>query len=393
MKRIALPLIVILIAGGVALLAVKFAPQPEKRERPKPAPLSVSVETLQSVAFPVEVQSFGKVQPRTSSTLLPQVSGEVIAINDSFRDGGFFEKGEILVTIDDRDYKVQVEIAESNLYEAQLALREEQAKAEQAELDWKRLQRTVPSTPAGANVAPDLVLRKPQLAAASARVKSAKAQLAQAKLDLERTRLVAPYAGRILHKHVDLGQVVSPSTNLADVYAIDYVEVRLPIKNHELQYLSLPESYRFKDKNISLPKVAIENRLGSPTEHWQAKLVRTEGAIDSNSHQLYVIAQLDDPYGTAAHGKRPLKIGQYVHAKIQGTTIKSALVIPNRAIYQDSYVYVVENQELHRKEVSIQWQNSQMAIIEAGLEPGDELVTTPLGQVTSGTPVQTEPQS
>ena len=392
MNRKVLPIMVLLIAGGIAYMATKFAPQPERREIPKPSPLLVSVKTLEAVDFAIEVQSFGKIQPRTSSTLLPQVSGEVIAVNERFRDGGFFEKGEVLVTIDDRDYRVQVEIAESNLYEAQLALREEQAKAEQAELDWKRLQRTVPSGNSKSNNAPDLALRKPQLAAAGARVKSAEAQLAQAKLDLERTQLVAPYAGRILNKHVDIGQVVSPSTNLADVYAIDYIEIRLPIKNHELQYLNLPESYRFKDKDIRLPEVTIENRLGSPPQYWQATLVRTEGAIDSTSHQLYAIAQLNDPYGTSAHGKRPLKIGQYVHAKIQGTTISGALVIPNKAIYQDSYVYLVVNNELQRKNVVIQWQNSQQAIIESGLQAGDLLVTTPLGQVTSGTPVQTEQQ-
>ena len=81
----------------------------------------------------------------------------------------------------------------------------------------------------------------------------------------------------------------------------------------------------------------------------------------------------------------PLKIGQYVSAKIAGKVIKKALTIPNRAIYQGSYVYVVEDNLLKRKNITIAWQNDEVAMIKTGVETNQLLVLTPLGQVTSGT--------
>jgi hypothetical protein len=67
-----------------------------------------------------------------------------------------------------------------------------------------------------------------------------------------------------------------------------------------------------------------------------------------------------------------------------GHTLQDVLVIPNSAIYQGSYVYVVENDVLQRRNIEITWQNDQDAIIKTGLGDGDILVTTALGQVTSG---------
>jgi multidrug efflux pump subunit AcrA (membrane-fusion protein) len=117
---------------------------------------------------------------------------------------------------------------------------------------------------------------------------------------------------------------------------------------------------------------------------WDAKLVRTEGAIDETARQLHVIAQIDDPFGPGSEGKAPIKIGQYVTARLDGKLVPGALVIPNNTIYQGSYVYIVVDGILARRDIDIAWQDDKEAIVAAGLKPGDALVSTPLGQVTSG---------
>jgi RND family efflux transporter MFP subunit len=385
MKKI-IPVVIVVIFAGAVYFAKTFKPEVEKRNASVELGLVVDSITVERKPFPIEIQSFGRVQPRTHSTLLPQVSGEIIEVSANFRDGGFFEKGEVLVVIDPRDYEAAVKIAESSLEEARLALSEEQAQSKQALVNWKRLD---PNT----KEAPDLVLRKPQLAAARAKMQSAEAQLEQARLNLARTQIKAPFAGRVLTQNADLGQVVSSSTNLADLYAIDYVEVRLPLKNNDLRFVELPESYRFTDDfEQRFADVTIINRMGTKGEEWQAKLLRTEGAVDETSHQLYVIAQIDDPYGVAAESKRPLKIGQYVSARIQGITVPDALVIPKKAVYQDSYVYVLEGSVLNRRDIELQWQDEHQALVSSGIKAGDRLITTPLGQVTSGTRVKTPQQ-
>ncbi|RHW77242.1 efflux RND transporter periplasmic adaptor subunit [Colwellia sp. RSH04] len=372
-----LPLVVLGAFIVIAYTVTSFPPS-AKKARPSNSPqLMVDVQTLMLKDLTLSLSSYGTVQPRTQSMLLPQVSGQINAISPNFHEGGFFKKGEVLVEIDDRDYQVEIKIAQASLFTAKQALSEEQARVEQALQDWQRL--------GNEDKAPDLVLRKPQLLAAQATVLSAEAKLSKAKLALERTRIKAPYDGRILNKYVDIGQVVSLSNQLAEIYATDYVEIRLPLKNIDLPYIELPEN----DKNNnfisqSYPKVSIFSEI-SVKQEWLGHIVRTEGAFDQNAQQLYVVAQVDDPYGITDRNTMPIKIGQYVSASIQGRTLHNVLAIPNSAIYQGSYVYLVENNRLIRKELSIAWQNETFSIITSGLKENQHLVLTPLGQVTSGT--------
>jgi RND family efflux transporter MFP subunit len=342
--------------------------------------MTVDVTALARTSYRVKLESYGTVQPRTQSMLVAQVSGEITSINSSLRDGGFFEKGEELLSIDSRDYLADVKISEASLMDAKQSLAEQKARAVQALEDWNRM--------GNKGEAPDLVLRKPQLLAAEARVISAESALDKAKLRLERTRIVAPYAGRVMSKQVDLGQVVNNNSALAEVYAVDFVEIRLPIRNRDLPFIDLPEDYRFESQEENIgPQVTIYSELSGGTA-WQGRVVRTESAIDDNARQLHVVAQIDDPFGDRAHGKIPLKIGQYVTAELSGNLLKDALVIPNRAIYQGSYVYIVLDGVLQRRDINIAWQNQEEAIISTGLEAGDMLVLTSLGQVSSGVRVR-----
>jgi len=367
------------IFAGLIIVAVliKLNPPdtPPRRQFSGPQ-MVVETTTVERHPYRVLLQSYGTVQPRTDSILVAQVGGEIVVINDNVRDGGFFEKGDVLARIDPRDYEADVQIADAALADAKQALAEAVALSAQAREDWQRLGNT--------GDAPELVLRVPQLEAARARVKSAESALEKTRLNLERTHIVAPFAGRVLRKLVDVGQVVSPNTQLAEVYATDVVEIRLPLRNRDLGFIDLPESFRFAaPHDVQDAQVTIRSDLIGE-EEWQAKLVRTEGAIDESARQLHVIAQIDDPFGPGSEDRAPLKIGQYVTAEIKGKMLDDALVIPNTTIYQGSHVYTVEDGILRRKGIVIAWQNDDDAVIASGLEAGDQLVTTPLGQVTSG---------
>jgi len=378
LKKIGLPLAIIVIAI-VSYNVILANPPKSDRSRPSQNPqMTVETKLLSGKSYQVYLESFGTVKPRTGSALVAQVSGQIMYVSPQFREGGFFEKGDLLVKLDDRDYKADVKIAEASLISARQGLLEEQARSNQALIDWKRL--------GNDKAASSLVLREPHLEAAKAQVLSAEAKLAQAELSLERSKIVAPYAGRILNKFVDVGQVVSGNTQLADIYATDYVEVRLPIKNKDLNLIALPEEYRDKSAITPENSVTFESDLVG-NQVWQGNIQRTEGAIDGDSQQLYIVASIDNPFVMSADGTAPIKIGQYVSAKLSGKKLTDAIVIPNSSIYQGSYVYVVENQVLVRKDIRIRWQNQTEAIIATGLSSGDKLVLTPLGQVSSGTPV------
>ncbi|MGV2873268.1 efflux RND transporter periplasmic adaptor subunit [Colwellia sp. E150_009] len=382
-KKIIIPVVILISTFFISQVIINNPPESNRGSGEIAAKITVETLPLVPQRYTIMLNSFGTVQPRTQSVLVAQVSGEINEISQQFRNGGFFEKGDVLVQLDDRDHRAEVNLNQANLLSAKQALLEEQARAKQALIDWQRLGN-------GAQ-ASALVLREPQLAAAQAQVLSAQANLEKAQLQLERTNIVAPFAGRILTKHVDLGRVVASNTQLADIYAIDYVEIRLPIKNKDLSFMALPEEYRDSNKTVQGTMVQLTSTLIGQ-QQWQGEIVRTEGAVDENSQQLYVVAQIDNPYDVSNNKVAPIKIGQYVNAEITGRTIEKALVIPNSAIYQGSYVYTVENIEdknvLKRKDINIRWQNNEDALIEAGLTFGEKLVLTPLGQVSSGTPVK-----
>ncbi|MEP2651635.1 MAG: HlyD family efflux transporter periplasmic adaptor subunit, partial [Paraglaciecola sp.] len=184
----------------------------------------------------------------------------------------------------------------------------------------------------------------------------------------------------------DFGQVLSATTQVAEIYSTDTVEIRLPINNSDIDLVNFPEEFRSSDNQAAPIEARFTSSL-SENQTWLGKVTRTEAAIDSNSQQLYIVAQIEDPYNQALHPGASIKIGQYVNAEVQGKTIEDALVISNSAIYQGTYVYIVEDNLLKRKDITIRWQNGEQAIIDSGLTPGDLLVTTPLGQVSSGTKV------
>lgn len=392
-RKILLPVIII-IATVILMMVIFKNPPTSNRAKPSKAPqMTVEITTLAPITYQVMVQSFGTVKPRTQSVLFAQVSGQINYVSKQFRAGGFFEQGDVLIQLDDRDHRAEVNIAQASLMSAKQNLQEEYARVNQAKADWKRL---------GNGKAPNaLVLRQPQYEAAKAQVLSAEAQLDKVKLSLERTSIVAPYAGRILKKNVDIGQVISSNTQLADIFAVDYVEIRLPIKNKDLPLMKLPEEYRnaheaseannsTSDKSnhnsSMISNVVISSDLMG-SQVWQGKIVRTESAIDEISQQLYVVAQIIRPYDGEYNQGAQIKMGQYVTAEITGREVENALVIPSSAIYQGSYVYTVADGLLMRKEIQLGWQNGTESIVTQGLVAGDQLVLTSLGQVSSGTPV------
>lgn len=372
-----LPIAVLVAMGFVASLLLVNPPRVD-RAAPPDTRLMVEVIPVAKRDFQLMLESYGTVAPRTRSLLTSEVSGQIRWINPDFRDGGAFASGEVLVRIDPRAYEADVRIAEATYMEANQRLAEEQARASQAEIDWEKLGEF--------GQAPDLVLRKPQLLAAEAQLGSAEAMRAKALLNLERTEIKAPFDGRVLAKRVDVGQVVAPNQQLAEVYATDYVEIRLPLKNRDLEFVELPKVTGGGGAVEPRLFAEISSELGGRFS-WKARIVRTEAAIDDSARQLHVIAQVDAPF--SQEGDRPpLRIGQYVTARIQGRRLEGVLIVPTSAIYQQSYAYIVEDGVLERRQVAIAWQNDTQAVIRSGLEVGDSLVLTPLGQIASGTPVR-----
>jgi len=375
-KKHLISLAVLTITIAAVLFITLSSPSANRRGPKAPTAMSVEIVKLISQPYQVTLDSYGRIAATVQGQLNAQVAGKIVKVSDSFNQGSFFKRGEVLVTIDSRDYDIRVEAAQAELATAQVAFDEEKALSAQAIKDRKSI--------GTLKQASDFALRKPQMAAAKAKFQAASANLKQALLDVERTNIIAPYDGRVLAKYVDLGQVISSNTNIADIFATQSVEVSLSINNAQLGLVNLPHN----NLRSSAPVNTIEltNSIGGEPQRWRASKQRTTANIDNTSQQLSLIAQIDNPFGSDS--KRSLNIGQFVTARITGKTIDDAIVIANSAIYQGNYVYLYANGVVERRNIEILFQNKRDAVIKSGLSQGETLITTPLGQIISGTKVK-----
>ena len=376
-----MPLAVLTLACLIA--AVIFFNKPvAKRKLTHAKILTVETLTLKPQQFPVIVVTQGTVEARTTTTLISRVAGEVGHVSPAFRPGGFFEPGDTLLTIDDTDYKLDIKLAQAALAEARFNLQEEQAQSDQAADNWKLLRRT--ESPS------DLVLRKPQLAQANAAVESARAQLQRVRLNLRRTRITTPYAGRILEQFVDIGQYVSPGSQLAIIYAIDYAEIRLPLMEKQRGMIDLPRLYRGEsDQAYQGPVATIHANIGGKAYVWKGRVMRTEGSVDRATRQVYVIVQVDNPYGRRSDNRPPLEIGQFVTAEIQGRVMDDVFLVPRTAVQGSDTIMVVDEQSrIQRKKINVLWETQDTVIVKDGLSAGERLCTTYIPFVANNAKVQ-----
>ena len=337
--RLTVPVSIVVVASIVyAILARE--PEEEKRPEAPPRKIKTRVAEIAEQDYQTVIQAQGIVQPVNEVTITAQVSGRIVNIRPEFEDGAFFKQGDVLIELDELDFQAAVLSAEANLARSKTVYAQEQTRAKQARLNWEDL---------GYDEEPnELVLRLPQLREAEANVKAAEGQLLRAKTDLERSKVRAPYDGRVRQRVVGLGQTIGGSTPLGTIFAIDVAEVRLPIAGDDMAFLNLPE-----DPHDPPLEVELRDALNPGNDaSWKAQIVRTEGALDQNSLELFAIARISDPFGRQT-GKLPLRIGQPVIGAVPGRVLTDVYAIPRAAVRQLEKIYLVDKAELTLSQVII----------------------------------------
>jgi multidrug efflux pump subunit AcrA (membrane-fusion protein) len=237
----------------------------------------------------------------------------------------------VLLQIDPSDYRTALKRAQASLASREARLSEEVARSEQALKDWNNLNRKGQPS--------DLVLRKPQLADARANVQSAEADVQKAERDLQRTKITVPYDGLVRVKRVDIGQYVTPGTQLGVTFAIDSAEIRLPLSDNDMAFLDLPSATNRQGR--PLPLVTLRTENAGSSGQWQAKIIRTEGVVDELSRVIYAVAEVIDPYGVLGQStQEELKVGTFVRAEIIGVSAENVIELPRHVLRADNTVIV-----------------------------------------------------
>ena len=369
--RYLLPLILIALSTVVviALVAVAKNKRPERKD---PVDQAVLVDAIpaRKTALNFAVFSQGTVQPRTETTLVAEVAGQIVSVSHNFIAGGFFRQGEVLLQIDPSDYETALLRSQANLASRKAQYADQKARSEQALKDWTNLGRQGEPS--------DLVLRKPQLAEALAGVQAAEAELKEAERDLQRTRIRVPYDGLVRSRQVDIGQYVAPGTPLGVTFAIDIAEIRLPLSNSDLSYLDLPSATRL-DRAHRAPVILTAEASGNDSSNsWQAEIVRTEGVVDQSSRVVYAVAEVVDPYGVLGQSQqRELKMGSFVRAEIQGLRAEDVVVLPRSVLRPDDTVLIAnEERLLEVRPVTVARAEPRLVYISKGIIEDELVITT-----------------
>ncbi len=352
---------------SVAILAI-FKPGTERQPPARPPAIPVEALTVAAQSYQVLIQSQGIVEASTRATLAAQVSGNVVSRNVRFERGGSFKKDELLVTIDDSDYLAALKFAVANQSKAKVKLEEEQARSTAAIKDWKRQgYKKQPS---------NFVARLPQVAAAKAELESTDAAVIKAELDLSRTRIKAPFDGRVIDGAIDVGNYVTPGTPLGSIVESGQLKVALPVSSQWRDRLDWNQP--FAEAAIRLP--------GIEGAQWLAAIDKASADISRASRQFYLMATIDTD--SASRKDIGLLIGDYISASIKGRVMTDVFVIPRGALHDGRFVWLIDNNKLYKREVNVVWTDANAAVIDRGLLPGEQINITPVGAVVSGTEVR-----
>lgn len=366
-----------IFAGGIALISLMGALRPKvKPEEVALAPPAVFYTTAAPGSVTLDVSAQGEVRPRTDINLTAEVAGRIVQTSDAFVIGGAFVDGDLLVKIEDADYKAAVAGAKARVAQAEELLRREEAESDLARKDYEALGRdTDPS---------ELTLRMPQLAQARAAYAAAKADYSAAMLDLERTEIRAPFDGRVRERSAGVGQFISPGAPIGRIFSTDVAEIRLPLTDADLAKLGLSIAY-VETENDPGPPVVLSASFGGAFHEWDARIARTDGAIDPATRQIGAIAVVDDPYGAGSDDGAPLAMGLFVDARIKGRPIENAAVLPRTALYGRDIVYVIKSDDtLEERKVAVVSADRDTITISGGVASGERVVTSPLRGAKGG---------
>lgn len=376
-----------ILISAAALMALIFYTEPtaEQAGASRATPMLVNVTEVERANYQPTIQVMGTVRASQDINLSPRVSGEIISMSNSFAPGGYVEKGEVLIQVDSSDYKNSLDQRKSELHQAQADLDIEMGQQDVARQDYKLFADTLTEE----NKA--LVLREPQLESARSRVESAQAGVDQARLNLERTTIRAPFDAQVLSRNVNVGSQVAEGENLGRLVGINtyWVEATVPLS--KLRWMNIPQ-----DDNETGSEVKVRNRTAWPADTYrEGQLFRLIGTLEDQTRLARVLVSVPDPqaYKTDDSTVPRLMLGSFVEVHIKANELFDVIRLSRDYVRDDETVWVMEDEELHIKDVEVQFRDAQYAYIKDGLSEGERIVTTNLSTVTDGAPLRLEETS
>jgi multidrug efflux system membrane fusion protein len=371
-KRFSIFPFVLVALGLFAMIAlVEKAPKPLHGRHETVAP-EVFYALAQLEDHPITIYSQGVALPTTEIELATDLAGTIIELSPKLINGSFFNRGDLLLVLDPSFYETEVARAQSFLETARLSLTQAESRGATA-----------------------------LIAEAKARVRAMESGLKYAERQLAKTKVRAPFDGRVRERRVGVGQYVTPGFPLARIYATDEMTVRLPLADEMLDLIALPDLQKIDENSdkVRTTKVKFLNESGGRTFVWNGYLSGMEGAIHERNRLQFLLSVIPHPYaGESSQPDRPLMAtGQYLDAEIEGKTLKQVVKLPRYLLRTDQQILLIDEQNrLQLRKVSIAYRGRHHLYLDGGVEEGERIVLTPLGISVAGasvTPVLFDPEN
>lgn len=369
-RKILTPIVIILVGFVIMFALIASRKKPEQAVTVFPGVL-VETMTAQPDSHHAEITGTGTVKAKQEIALAPQVGGRVDWVAENFVSGGYFRRGDVLCRIEAIDYELTVEQARARVAQSEYQLAVERAQADVARKEWERMREKNLST---TDLPDALVLREPQLKQAESNLASAHAALKQAELALERTKVRAPFDGRVKRETVDVGQTVSPSAPLAMIFSTDLAEIEVGLPIEELLWLEFPGS-----------EAIVTLNAGGKHFHWAGSVDRTLGVLDSVGRLAKVVVQVENPYAPRTDGSPELALGSFVSVEINGRMVPSVTPLPLYAIRSGNIVWVARpDSTLELRSVEPIFHSPDSVFIGSEISAGERIVLSGINGAANG---------
>ncbi len=356
----------ILIVGFLSMnFFSDFKEEPPVRASQRPARI-VQTEIVKLSDVQSQIIAFGRLTSSQPVDLLSEAEGKLLAGNIPFKPGQSFRKGDLLIQVDDRQVLLDLNSAKSDLLNALASVLPEikvdfpdEYPVWEAYFNSCGFDAPLAALPKAANQQIKLFL---------SRFNVYKLYFNARNLEIkqEKHRIYAPFNGTIATADLRAGANVRNGTRLGQIINLDNMEVTVPVAAEDIRWIDPYQKITFTSSEMS----------GS----WTGKIKRIGRTIDAQTQTIQVYMTLD------SDGNTPLFEGIFLQATIPGRAIEDGLSIPKSAIYNDDYVYLINNRQLEYRQVEIARKEIETAIVASGLNENDTLVVEVLQGVAPGMP-------
>ncbi len=407
-KRLSTPLLVIAILAIGAIIAGLFivTKPTSKRIRPALSSPTVITELAKKEEAKLIVSALGTVRSAQETIVRARVSGQVEKLGNNFEPGGIIKKDDLILQLDNDDYLTALALKQSSLAEAKANYDLEMGQQDVARSELKQLEKLMPQ--AAEKTA--LALRKPQLAQAKAALQAAEADAEQAKLNLDRTKITAPYNALVLTRNVSLGSQASSSDTLATIASTDEYRIEAAIPLDKLQALG-----------ISVFDGAKVNVYTATNNMREGNVLHSIASLDETTRMGRVLVSVMDPLGLKSNLPH-LLLGDQVRVELQAGVLPDVVTLPRVALRSNDTVWVAVPTKPQTKEqaanlakgpnakpvaqstdtqktqtiaytldirsVKVAWKDPEFVVISQGIEQGERIIISPLGAPIQNMPLR-----